>query len=254
MATKKADQPLTVEQRLKLLYELQTILSHVDEIKTTRGELPNEVKDLEDTIEGLNTRINNFNEEIETLKAKIEEENAKVETAKAKIVRYKTQLDSIRNNREYEILSKEVEYCELEIRYSEKRINEYSHLIETRHADIAATQERLDDCAHALEEKRFELDEIMSETRAEEEQLRDKAKAIEPKIEPRLLSAFKRIRSNMRNGLGIVAVQRNACGGCFNRIPPQKQLEIRLHKKIVVCEYCGRILIDPELAQMKTKK
>lgn len=254
MATKKADQPLTVEQRLKLLYELQTILSHVDEIKTVRGELPNEVKDLEDTIEGLNTRIENYNNEITDLNSRITVENGNIETAKQKIAKYKFQLENIRNNREYEILSKEVEYCELEIRYSEKRINEYYHLIENRQADIVATKERLDDCNHALEEKRFELEEIVSETKAEEEQLRDKAKLIEPKIDERLLSAFKRIRSNMRNGLGIVTVQRNACGGCFNRIPPQKQLEIRLHKKIVVCEYCGRILIDPELAQSKSKK
>ena len=254
MATKKAEQPLSVEQRLKLLYELQTILSHVDEIKTTRGELPNEVKDLEDTIEGLTTRIANYNLEIDSLKASIDVENSKIEENAKNMATYTKQLDDIRNNREYEILSKEVEYCKLNIQLAEKNINNCSHLIEHRQNDIAATQERIDDCQHMLDEKRFELDEIISETKAEEEQLRNKAKAIEPKIDDRLLNAFKRIRNNMHNRLGIVAVQRNACGGCFNRIPPQKQLEIRLHKKIVVCEYCGRILIDPELAQSKSKK
>lgn len=254
MSTKKADQPLSVEQRLKLLYELQTILSHVEEIKNTRGELPLEVKDLEDTIEGLLTRIANYNQEIDNLKVAIAGEHTKIEENTLKMATYKRQLDEIRNNREYEILSKEVEYCRLNIELAEKRINEYSHQIENRQGDIAATQERVDDCQHALEEKRFELEEIVSETKAEEEQLRSKAKTIEPKIDERLLSAFKRIRQNMHNKLGIVAVQRNACGGCFNRIPPQKQLEIRLHKKIVVCEYCGRILIDPELAQSKSKK
>jgi hypothetical protein len=164
------------------------------------------------------------------------------------IARYKEQLDNVRNNREFDLLSKEVEFQTLEIELAEKHIFDYNKAIENKTAEIALTKEKLADHLHILDEKKTELDEIVSETRQEEETLREKAKAIEPNIDERTLQAFKRIRKNARNGLGIVYVQRNACGGCFNRIPPQKQLEIRLHKKVIVCEYCGRIMIDPTLA------
>ena len=157
-------------------------------------------------------------------------------------------MDNVRNNREYDLLHKEVEFQTLEIELAQKHINDHSRAIDNRQADIQATRERLADLEHILGEKQSELDEIVSETRQEEEALRAKAKNLEPKIDERTLTAFKRIRKNARNGLGIVYVQRNACGGCFNRIPPQKQMEIRMHKKIIVCEYCGRIMIDPTLA------
>ena len=157
-------------------------------------------------------------------------------------------MDNVRNNREYDLLHKEVEFQSLEIELAQKHITDHSRAIENRRADIAATDERVADLEHILAEKQSELDEIVSETREQEETLRAKAKALEPKIDERTLTAFKRIRKNARNGLGIVYVQRNACGGCFNRIPPQKQMEIRMHKKVIVCEYCGRILIDPALA------
>lgn len=249
MATdKNKPENLSVESRLKSLYELQTVLTEIDRIKTIRGELPLEVKDLEDNLEGLHTRIGNYNAEIDQLKQKLAAAKAKIADAQDKIIRYKEQLDNVRNNREFDLLSKEVEFQTLEIELAEKHINEYSRLIETRQADIAATEVKISDSEHVLAEKKKELEEIVSETRQDEERLRQQAKDLEPKIDERTLAAFKRIRKNARNGLGVVYIQRNACGGCFNRIPPQKQLEIKMHKKIIVCEYCGRILIDPALA------
>lgn len=249
MATdKNKPENLSVESRLKSLYELQTVLTEIDRIKTIRGELPLEVKDLEDNLEGLHTRIGNYNAEIDQLKQKLTAAKAKIADAQDKIIRYKEQLDNVRNNREFDLLSKEVEFQTLEIELAEKHINEYGRLIETRQADIAATEVKISDSEHVLAEKKKELEEIVSETRQDEERLRQQAKELEPKIDERTLAAFKRIRKNARNGLGVVYIQRNACGGCFNRIPPQKQLEIKMHKKIIVCEYCGRILIDPALA------
>lgn len=244
----KAEQSMTVESRLKSLYELQTILSQIDRIKTVRGELPLEVRDLEDQIEGLNTRIGNYNQEIEELRKKTVSEKEKINEAQSKIATYKSQLDNVRNNREFDLLSKEIEFQSLEIELCEKHINEYARVIDAKTSDIAATEASLADQKHILTEKRAELEEIVSETKQDEEHLREQAKALEPKVDARTLAAFKRIRKNARNGLGIVYIQRNACGGCFNRIPPQKQMEIKMHKKIIVCEYCGRIMIDPELA------
>ncbi len=248
MATEKKSEGLSVEQRMKALYELQTILSEIDRIKQIRGELPLEVKDLEDNIEGLKTRIENYKRDIEDFRRKTTIEKEKINESQAKIARYKEQLDNVRNNREFDLLSKEVEFQTLEIELSEKHLNEYARAIDSRNADIVATEEKLSDNQHILQEKKAELDEIVSETRQDEERLRVRAKEIEPTIDERTLKAFKRIRDNARNGLGIVYIQRNACGGCFNRIPPQKQMEIKMHKKVIVCEYCGRIMIDPELA------
>ncbi len=239
---------LSVESRLKSLYELQTILTEIDRIKTIRGELPLEVKDLEDNLAGLHTRIDNYTAEIEDLKAKLAREKEKITDSQNKIATYKEQLDNVRNNREFDLLTKEVEFQTLEIELSEKHLNEYSRQIENKTNEIQATQEKVHDTEHVLAEKRTELEEIVSETRQDEERLRQQAKDLEPKIDAYTLNAFKRIRKNARNGLGVVYIQRNACGGCFNRIPPQKQLEIKMHKKIIVCEYCGRILIDPEIA------
>ena len=247
----KSEQTLSVESRLKSLYELQTILSQIDRIRTVRGELPLEVKDLEDSIEGLTTRISNFQQEIEDLRKKTIAEKEKINESQSKIATYKVQLDNVRNNREFDLLSKEIEFQTLEIELSEKHINEYQRVIENKTAEIASTEGTLSDRQHILTEKKAELDEIVSETKQDEERLREQAKALEPKVDARTLTAFKRIRKNARNGLGIVYIQRNACGGCFNRIPPQKQMEIKMHKKIIVCEYCGRIMIDPDLAGVK---
>ncbi len=255
MATDKTknEQSLSVEQRLKSLYELQTLLSEIDRIKTIRGELPLEVKDLEDNIEGLHTRVDNYRQEIDELNKKTAAEKAKISEAQSAIEKYKTQLDNVRNNREFDLLSKEIEFQTLEIELSEKHINEYARVIDAKKREIEATEETLVDRNHILQEKRAELEEIVSETRQDEERIREQVKEIEPLIDARTLAAFKRIRKNARNGLGVVYIQRNACGGCFNRIPPQKQMEIKMHKKIIVCEYCGRIMIDPELAGISTE-
>lgn len=252
MATDKTkkEQSLTVEQRLKALYELQTILTEIDRIKTIRGELPLEVKDLEDNIEGLHTRVEKYQNEIEELRRNSVSESEKINEAQAKIARYKEQLDNVRNNREFDLLSKEIEFQSLEIELCQKHINEYARVIDNKSREITATEETLVDRNHILQEKKAELEEIVSETRQDEERLREQAKALEPSIDARTLAAFKRIRKNARNGLGVVYVQRNACGGCFNRIPAQKQMEIKMHKKIIVCEYCGRILIDQDIVDM----
>lgn len=251
MATdKKTDAPRSVEDRLKTLFELQTILTEIDRIRNVRGELPKEVQDLEYTIEGLRTRIQRFQGEIEDLKRKRVDEQNKIENKKLLIERYRQQLDNVRNNHEFDNLTKEVEYETLEIELGEKNITEIERSIDNRKADIANTEQEIADQTHILDEKKSDLDNIVSETRSEEENLLIHAKKLEPLVDERTLTAFKRIRKNARNGLGIVMVDRNACGGCFNRIPPQKQIDIKSHKKVIVCEYCGRIMIDPELAQV----
>ena len=251
MATDKTtqDKELTVEERLKALYELQTILSKIDRIKIIRGELPLEVQDLEDEIAGLETRIQNYKDEVNNLNQGIREQHKAIDEAAALIDKYTQQQDNVRNNREFDFLSKVIEYQHLNIELAEKKINDFTRQIEQKHADVDVAANHLADRQHILEEKKGELNEIVSETKQDEEKLREQAKKLEVKFDDeRLLSAFKRIRKNARNGLGIVYIQRNACGGCFNRIPPQRQMEIKMHKKVIVCEYCGRIMIDPELA------
>lgn len=250
MAKEKAKDPqeFTVEQKLKALYQLQTMLSKIDEIKTLRGELPLEVQDLEDDIAGLTTRIERFKSEVAEMKSAIATKRVEIETAKAAIVKYKEQQENVRNNREYDFLTKEIEFQTLEIELCEKRIREFSAQEQECTKGVEQNTALLIERQKDLDMKKAELEEIISETRQEEEILREKAKDLETKIEPRLLLSFKRIRKNSRNGLGIVYVQRDACGGCFNKIPPQRQLDIRLRKKVIVCEYCGRIMLDPELA------
>lgn len=251
---KKDPTDLSVEEKLKTLYQLQTTLSSIDEKKALRGELPLEVQDLEDEIEGLNTRVEKIQNEIREFQSAVSQKKADIAEAQASVERYKTQLNDVKNNREYDTLSKEIEFQSLEIELCNKKIREANVRIEERGKDLEHTEAQIEDRKQALEEKKNELDEIIGETRVEEERLKEKASEYELKIEPRLLTSFKRIRKNARNGLGIVYVQRDACGGCFNKIPPQRQLDIKMHKKIIVCEYCGRILIDPELAGVKTDK
>ena len=248
---KKDPMDMPVEDRLKILYQLQTTLSGIDEKRALRGELPLEVQDLEDEIAGLNTRVEKIQNEIAEYEQAVTMKRGEIETAKASVERYKSQLNDVKNNREYDTLSKEIEFQSLEIELCNKKIREANIRIEEKKAELAQNQEIIDDRHQALDLKKSELDEIMEETRAEEEKLKAKVKDLEAKIEPRLLTSFKRIRKNARNGLGIVYVQRDACGGCFNKIPPQRQLDIKMHKKVIVCEYCGRILIDPELAGVK---
>ena len=248
---KKDPTDLTVEEKLKALYQLQTTLSAIDEKRALRGELPLEVQDLEDDIAGLTTRIEKIQTDIEQFDRAIDQKQREIEDAQASVERYKKQLEMVSNNREYDTLSKEIEFQELEIELCSKKIREAQQMINERLYDLHKAEDQKADREKGLVMKRSELESIMAETREEEENLKEKAFELEKKIEPRLLQSFKRIRNGARNGLGIVYVQRDACGGCFNKIPPQRQLDIKMHKKIIPCEYCGRILIDPELAGVK---
>ncbi len=249
MAEKKVEATeISVEERLKALYTLQTIMSEIDKYTILRGELPGEVQDLEDEIMGLQTRVQNYESEISNLQAEIVKYNEAIATSTANRARFQEQLNNVRNNREFDHLSKEVEYESLEIELAEKRIRECNAMIERKKEEQEKTNAAIAEKTAILTEKKEELDSIIVETKQEVERLREEAKNIETKIEPRLLQAFKRIRKNARNGLAVVYIERDACGGCFNKIPAQRQLDIRLRKKIIVCEHCGRILVDPELA------
>ena len=251
---KKDPTDLSVEEKLKTLYQLQAALSSIDEKRALRGELPLEVQDLEDEIEGLTTRVEKIKNEIDEFQRAITQKKGEIADAEASVARYKSQLDEVKNNREYDTLSKEIEFQSLEIELCNKKIREANTRIQEKQNELALNEEVIKERQGDLEMKKGELDEIMTETRAEEEKLKEKVKDLESKIESRLLTSFKRIRKNARNGLGVVYVQRDACGGCFNKIPPQRQLDIKMHKKVIVCEYCGRILIDPELAGVKIDK
>jgi predicted nucleic acid-binding Zn-ribbon protein len=251
---KKDPTDLSVEEKLKTLFQLQTALSSIDEKRALRGELPLEVQDLEDEIEGLNTRVEKIQNEISEFQRAIVQKKGEIVTAEASVNRYKSQLDEVKNNREFDTLSKEIEYQSLEIELCNKKIREAENRIQEKNDELATCNVTIQERQEDLDIKKSELDEIIAETRAEEDKLKEKVKDLESKIEPRLLTSFKRIRKNARNGLGIVYVQRDACGGCFNKIPPQRQLDIKMHKKIIVCEYCGRIMIDPELAGVKIDK
>lgn len=249
MAKVKENTDLTVEEKLKALYELQLVDSKIDDIKRLRGELPLEVQDLEDEIEGLQTRIQKYEEDVVTLEESINNKKNEIKDAQALIKKYTEQQNNVRNNREFDSLSKEIEFQTLEIELCEKRIKEFTAKIEEKKAIIAESKEILDDRTGDLETKRNELNSITSETQKEEEDLENKSLRIQEIIEDRLLNAYKKIRANARNGLAVVPVQRDACGGCFNKIPPQRQLDVRSRKKILVCEYCGRIFVDPEMEE-----
>lgn len=251
---KKDPTDLSVEEKLKTLYQLQTTLSSIDDKRALRGELPLEVQDLEDEIAGLATRIEKIKTEVSEFTTAVSKNKADITEAQASVEKYQKQLDDVKNNREYDTLSKEIEFQTLEIQLCEKKIREANSRVEEKNSELENNNQLIEERTKDLDQKKAELDEIMEETRAEEELLKQKAKDLEVKIEPRLLTSFKRIRKNARNGLGIVYVQRDACGGCFNKIPPQRQLDIKMHKKIIVCEYCGRIMIDPDLAGVKTEK
>lgn len=252
MAKKEAKE-MSVEQKLQALYELQTTLTAIDEKRALRGELPLEVQDLEDEIAGLDTRIEKIDTEIKEFQSAITMKKGEVQEAQANLERYNNQLNEVRNNREYDSLSKQIDYERLEVELCNKKIKEATGQVAYRTNDLEIAKTEREERQKDLDEKKSELEDILAETREEETMLKERAKDLEVKIEPRLLSSFKRIRKSARNGLGIVYVQRDACGGCFNKIPPQRQLDIKMHKKIIVCEYCGRILIDPELAGVKVE-
>ena len=254
MATKdikKDPSEYSVEEKLQSLYQLQTMLTEIDKIKTLRGELPLEVQDLEDEIAGLTTRIEKASSDVVEMSKGVAENKNVIEVSKAAIAKYQEQQDHVSNNREFDSLNKEIEFKNLEVELAEKRIREFTAAINAKKEDIENNKALVEEKKQDLEVKKSELQEIIEENRQEEERLRERCKALELNIEPRLLQSFKRIRNNTRNGLGIVYVQRESCGGCFNKIPPQRQLDIRMRKKIIVCEYCGRIMIDPELAGVK---
>ena len=254
MATKdikKDPSEYSVEEKLQSLYQLQTMLTEIDKIKTLRGELPLEVQDLEDEIAGLTTRIEKASADVVEMSKGVTENKNTIEVSKAAVNKYQEQQDHVSNNREFDSLNKEIEFKNLEIELAEKRIREFTNAINAKKEEIETNRALVAEKQQDLEVKKSELQEIIEENRQEEERLREKCKNLELNIEPRLLQSFKRIRNNTRNGLGIVYVQRESCGGCFNKIPPQRQLDIRMRKKIIVCEYCGRIMIDPELAGVK---
>ena len=244
----KTEEELKNEKRLSALYSLQLIDSQIDKIKIIRGELPLEVEDLEDEIAGLETRMVKFSQEIEDLEKMISDKKSVIVESQTLIKKYEEQQMKVRNNREYDSLTKETEFQNLEIQLAEKRIKEYNEAAKLKKVSVDEVAEKLKTRKADLELKKSELDDIVKETQVEEENLLKKSVAYEKEIEDRLLAAYKRIRGNARNGLSVVPIERDACGGCFNKIPPQHQMEIKTHKKIIVCEYCGRILIDFQLA------
>ena len=239
---------VSIQEKLKMLYELQTVASEIDKINTLRGELPLEVQDLEDEIIGLKTRLTNYGDEIKSLNLAIANKKTEIKDSKTKIEKYKEQQENVRNNREFDSLSKEVEFQTLEIELSEKKIREFTIEIKSKTESVDSSEKILKEREDDLIRKKKELQEITAETAVEEDKLKSKVTKIESLIEDRLVMAFNRIRKNARNGLSVVTVQRDACGGCFNKIPPQRQLDIASRKKIIVCEYCGRILVDKDIA------
>jgi uncharacterized protein len=237
----------TVEQKLKALYELQNIHTKIDKIRQVRGELPMEVADLEDDVLGLETRIAKIKAELDDLEDSIVTRKNTIKDAQAAIKRYDSQLKEVKNNREYDALTKEIEIQGLDIQVSEKKIKEHGFEITSKTEIYEAAKAELDGRKKDLEVKKGELDLITAETEKEEQDLQKKADKAEPQIEERLLVAYKRLRKNAVNGLAVVTIDRDSCSGCFNQIPPQRQLDIRQRKKIIVCEHCGRILVDEAL-------
>lgn len=240
----KQQQELSVEEKLQHLYELQRIDTEIDKIKTLRGELPLEVQDLEDELAGLETRLDNLKNEISEADKSVATKKQEISKSEELIKKYSEQLDNVRNNREYDALTKEVEFQKLEIELQQKRIREAQKTKAEKEVNLEISSKQYEEKKADLDAKKAELDDIVAETHKDEEALIKKSEQLAANIEGRLLTAYKRIRSNARNGLAVVTVDRDACGGCFNKIPPQRQLDIRSRKKIIVCEYCGRILID----------
>ncbi|MBQ0153593.1 MAG: C4-type zinc ribbon domain-containing protein [Paludibacteraceae bacterium] len=251
---KKEEKEMTIEEKLKALYELQQVDSKIDELRILTGELPQEVKDMSDEVEGLKTRLNNIEAQIKEDETQIADHRVRMANANAAISRYKEQQNNVRNNREFDNLTKEIEFQQLDIELSEKKIRQFTADIEALKENKVKTQETITDRTSDLDQKRSELDAIMAETKAETEALILRSGDIEKKIESRLLNAFKNIRKNAHNGLAVVKVVRDSCGGCHSKIPAQKQLDIRQRKKIIVCEFCGRILVDPEMGEDTKKK
>ena len=252
MATQKktADVDYSMQEKIMALYELQKIDSKIDEINKVKGELPLEVQDLEDEMAGMKTRIEHINAEIEELNTLTKQRKREVDQAKIMIGNYKEQQNNVRNNREFDAITKEIEYQELEIELAEKRLKEYAAGVKVKKAQLEEAEALSKERTADLGAKKAELEGIEAETAPLVAEYSVQADGVKEKIDERLLAAYERIRRNVRNGLAVVTVKRDACGGCFNRIPPQRQVDIRQGKKIIICEYCGRILVaDPEESQ-----
>jgi predicted nucleic acid-binding Zn-ribbon protein len=245
MADKKET---TVENKLRQLYALQEIDSELDQIEVLKGELPIEVSDLEDEIVGLETRAKKLQGAIDDVKDEISKHNANIEEAKTLEDRYKKQLDQVKNNREYDALSKEIELQGLEVQLSEKKIRDAQVKIDAKKETLDEVNGRIEEKKKDLEIKKVELEKIIADTEKQEKKLQRTSKAAQKEIEPRLIKAYTKVRERYRNGLAVVTVERDACSGCFNQIPPQMQLEIGMRRKVIVCEHCGRILVDPAIA------
>lgn len=244
----------SVEEKLRALFDLQQVDSRIDKIRTIRGELPLEVQDLEDEIAGQETRITKQREEVDGLEEEITNKKNAIKESQSLIKKYEQQQMNVRNNREFDSLSKEIEYQNLEIQLSEKRIKEFKLKIDMVKKNIEELEKKMEDRKTDLNHKKAELDDIIAETQKDEESLIKYSKDFEKNIEERYLSAYKRIRKNSFNGLAVVSIERDACGGCFNKIPPQRQLDIAQRKKILVCEHCGRVLADAVLASEEVEK
>lgn len=244
------EEEASVKDKLLAIAHLQKTLSDIDKIRILRGELPLEVQDIEDDIKGAQTRLDNLSAAAKALTQSISSEKSKIVSSKELLEKYRRQLDHVRNNREYDNLSKEIEYQELEAQLSEKKIRDYTEELGGRKEEIAQLKSKIELRQGDLSQKVGELDQIIKETKDEEDRLIEETKALEDGIkDERLLAGFHRIRKATHNGLAVVPIDRDACGGCFNRIPPQRQLEIRLSKKVIICEYCGRIIVDPDFFQ-----
>lgn len=249
MAATATKKEVTIAQKLDALFELQKIDSEIDRIRTIRGELPLEVQDLEDEISGLNTRVGKINDEIQELETEIADRKMASKDSEAAIVKYKEQQNNVRNNREFESLSKEIEFQELEIKLHEKKSKEAKYKIDLKQETLTEATDRLTSKQGDLALKQSELDAIISETQKDEDRLLKASDDAKKKIETRLVFAYDRLRENAKNGLAVVQVMRGSCGGCFNKIPPQRQLDIVTKKKIIVCEHCGRILVPVDGAE-----
>lgn len=248
MATTKktVEVDYSMYEKIMALYELQKIDSQIDEINKVKGELPDEVQDLDDEIAGLNTRVDGINAEIEELNALTRQRRRQIDEANLMIAKYNEQQNNVRNNREFDAISKEIEYQELEIKLAEKHLKEYATAIKVKKAKAEETEALIAERNIDLAAKRTELENIEAETADQVKELAAQAEVAKKKIDDRLLTAYGRIRSKVHNGLAVVTVQRDACSGCFNRIPPQRQVEVSQGKKLIVCEYCGRILVPAE--------
>ncbi len=242
----------TIEDKLRALYQLQLIDSQIDRIRITRGELPMEVSDLEDEVAGLQTRINNYSDEVKEIEDQIKNRKNTIKESQALIKKYQTQVNSVKNNREFDSINKEIEYQQLEIELCEKRIKEYTADLSAKKLILEASEKTVEERKQDLINKKNELDSIIAETEKEEAELMAESNKASDIIEERLLVAYKRIRDNARNGLAVVSITRDACGGCFNKIPPQRQLDIRQRKKVIVCEHCGRILVDASILEKES--